>query len=366
MIVAWSNQIFHGDCLDVMRALPDGCCSLTFTSPPYEDCRLYKPLEFKAKGQGWVDWMIPRVVEMCRVTAGLVFINAAGKVRQFKYSPVVEWLVADLTRNHGIVCGPAPYVFHRVGIPGSGGPDWLRNDWEWIVCVSRPGKLPWSDNTACGHRPKWALGGEMGHRVSDGARVNQWGHSIASGATTVADDGVVRSKGTMPSHYVAANGKRKAAVSRIEASNGDLLPRSKRKQRDGIEPKVAAALENGIPKGGKLTTKDNGKGEMRTQLYLPPPLGNPGNVIHCKVGGGLMGHPLAHENEAPFPEKLADFFTLSFCPPGGVVADPFSGSGTTLASALKHGRRAVGCDLRESQIALTKRRIETVQPVLMR
>ena len=31
--------------------------------------------------------------------------------------------------------------------------------------IGREGKLPWSDNTACGHPPKWAPGGEMSHRL---------------------------------------------------------------------------------------------------------------------------------------------------------------------------------------------------------
>jgi hypothetical protein len=124
-----SYQLLHGDCLEVMRGMPTGHVSLCFTSPPYEDARTYG-VGFKLKGQGWVDWMAPRVVEMCRVTAGLVFVNAAGKVSKFRYSPVMEWLVADLTRVHGLVCGPAPYVFHRVGIPGSGGPHYHRRDWE--------------------------------------------------------------------------------------------------------------------------------------------------------------------------------------------------------------------------------------------
>lgn len=46
-----------------------------------------------------------------------------------------------------------------------------------------------------------------------------------------------------------------------------------------------------------------------------------------------MGSDLAHDNEAPFPETLTDFFVESFCPPGGTVLDIFCGSGTTLASA---------------------------------
>jgi hypothetical protein len=36
----------------------------------------------------------------------------------------------------------------------------------------------------------------------------------------------------------------------------------------------------------------------------------------------------------------------------------FGGSGTTLASAIKHGRRFLGVDLRPSQIELCKRRVK--------
>ena len=78
------------------------------------------------------------------------------------------------------------------------------------------------------------------------------------------------------------------------------------------------------------------------------------------MGGGHLGSKLAHENEAPFPEDLAAFFICACCPQNGTVADPFVGSGTSIAVALKHGRKAVGIDYRESQIALTKRRIEEV------
>jgi DNA modification methylase len=111
-------------------------------------------------------------------------------------------------------------------------------------------------------------------------------------------------------------------------------------------------------------------GDTQTRRgYNPPKLANPGNVvscpieetsslIKCSVGKGNMGSLLCHENVAPFPEKLAELFIRSFCPPGGVVLDVFLGSGTTLAVALRHGRRALGCDLLKSQCELSLRRLQ--------
>ena len=92
---------------------------------------------------------------------------------------------------------------------------------------------------------------------------------------------------------------------------------------------------------------------------------NPGNVIKCKVGGSQLGHPIAHENEAPFPERLAEFFVLSLCPPGGIVLDPFSGSGTTIAVAQRHGRKFIALDLRESECCKTRRRLNMNQLALI-
>lgn len=91
-----------------------------------------------------------------------------------------------------------------------------------------------------------------------------------------------------------------------------------------------------------------------------PDICNPGNVIRAMVGGGKLGHPLAHEGEAPMPLALAERFVCWFCPPGGTVLDPFTGSGTTCHAAEMHGRNFIGCDVRESQVKLTTRRMATV------
>jgi DNA modification methylase len=97
------------------------------------------------------------------------------------------------------------------------------------------------------------------------------------------------------------------------------------------------------------------------QSYKEPVLANPGNVFRVSVGGGKMGHPLAHDNEAPFPESIVKPFILSLCPPGGLVLDPFSGSGTTMAVCAKLGRSGLGIDLRESQTKIGMDRLSQVQ-----
>lgn len=74
-----------------------------------------------------------------------------------------------------------------------------------------------------------------------------------------------------------------------------------------------------------------------------------------------MGSKIAHENEAPFSERVPEWFIRSCCPPDGLVVDPFCGSGTTMAVAKRLGRRFIGIDVRESQIESSRRRLDEVR-----
>ena len=51
---------------------------------------------------------------------------------------------------------------------------------------------------------------------------------------------------------------------------------------------------------------------------------------------------------APFPDELVEQCLAVGCPPGGVVLDPFCGSGTTMRVALHNGHPAVGIELNEA------------------
>lgn len=204
-----------------------GFVDLVFGSPPYEDARPYNKGSRQAKlaGEEWVSWMLKLYSEYhtSHVYNGLMALVVNGRTKSFSYSCTPELLTADLKRAGQ--CVRSPLYYGRYGIPGSGGPDWLRRDVENIVCVSRSAsRLPWANPLAMALPPKYPPGGSPSHRKQDGNRVER-------------------------------------------------------------------------------------------REYRPPKLANPGCVIHCKAGKGHMGSNLAHENQAPFPERLAEFMVRSFCPP---------------------------------------------------
>lgn len=64
---------------------------------------------------------------------------------------------------------------------------------------------------------------------------------------------------------------------------------------------------------------------------------------------------------AVFPEKLIEPCILAGCPEGGVVLDPFAGSGTTGVVAKRMGRGFVGCEINPSYVEMAARRIAEVE-----
>jgi hypothetical protein len=305
----FGTELWSVECADAkawLQAMPTDSCDLVLTSPPYAEARLYlengDDLGIARTVDEWVAWCVPIYMECVRVSRGLVAWIVGGSTKNYRWNAAPFLFAAELHRRGVNLRNPV--IYYRHSIPGTGGKDWLRANTEYVICANKGGQLPWSDPTACGSPPKYKPGGECSFRMADGTRVN-----------------------------------------------------------------------------GRQQTPRRAGGKREVQGYVPPKLANPGNVVEevytasevaallggdsdvsrHAVGGGRMGHPLATENEAPFPLTLAEFFVKSFCKPDGLVIDPFVGGGTVLHAAIIHGRRGRGCDIRDSQVDLARRRLLDVE-----
>lgn len=369
-------------------------------SPPYLDARLYledgRDMGISRKCDAWSQWMMEVTRESLRVSNGLVIWICAGKTEDYRYQPGPEMLLVDCYRA-GIRCW-RPCYWHRVGISGSGGPEWFRADIEYALCFTEcePGEsplkevaaieevtrnkagniqtkfrmklecghfitkkapaqsakcpkcvrcLPWSNNTANGHPPKYGPGGGMSYRLTNGERVNQWGRVGSKAGFGAKDKNGVRESESRPSHRVSAFGM---------ATDRPVGTRNTGNKPDSDSYRA--------PPARQLMTIQRPGMHNQDQAYQEPVIANPGNLLRVIVGGGVMGHPLCHLNEAPYPTKIPLWFIRSHCKPGGTILDPFSGSGTTADAAIQLGRNAIGCDLRMSQCELGRRRM--LNPVM--
>ena len=69
-----------------------------------------------------------------------------------------------------------------------------------------------------------------------------------------------------------------------------------------------------------------------------------------------QGYKEAHF--ATFPEKLIEPCVLAGSRDGGIILDPFMGSGTTAVVAKKHNRGFIGIELNPEYVEMAKRRLE--------
>lgn len=105
---------------------------------------------------------------------------------------------------------------------------------------------------------------------------------------------------------------------------------------------------SGIPKNQLKMLNTHKKRSGVTPFNLLPIANN----NRGSVSAGSLGH------SAGTPFKLADWWTRYIVPPGGVVVDPFMGSGTTAIAAIKNRCHFFGCDTVQEYVNISNERIE--------
>lgn len=81
----------------------------------------------------------------------------------------------------------------------------------------------------------------------------------------------------------------------------------------------------------------------------------------CKLGDVWdISHMQKNDHPAPFPIEIPLRAIKASCPPGGIVYDPFMGSGTTAMATISvgEGRRYIGSEISETYCKLSQERVE--------
>lgn len=114
--------------------------------------------------------------------------------------------------------------------------------------------------------------------------------------------------------------------------------------------------------GGKTMT---GSGNRRTDGTTTKTITREINGMKCRgtvwdyLNAGDK-NPLKRKHPAPFPDKIPTDFIQCFCPPKGVVLDPFIGCGSTAVAAKQLGRNFIGIDISKEYCKLAEERIKTI------
>jgi DNA modification methylase len=110
---------------------------------------------------------------------------------------------------------------------------------------------------------------------------------------------------------------------------------------------------------GKLMPNGEGSAGIKHSNKMGERFANPrGRNMRTTWAISTNGFKGAHF--ATYPEKLVEKMLLAGCPEGGVVLDPFMGSGTTAVVALKNKRNFIGYELNPDYIAMQCERISAI------
>lgn len=332
-------QVLTGDCIEMMRTLPDASVHCCVTSPPYFGLRDYgheRQIGLEDTPDAYVAKMVQVFREVWRVLRddGTLWLNLgdsyaanrAYQVEQKKGGPkhgVAQSVGGRGQRaaEYGLKNKDLMGIPWRVAFALQADGWFLRQDIIW----HKPNPMPESVTDRCtkaheyifllSKSPRYYFDSEAIAEplaASSEARLSQPGLAGQAGSDRVPGK---------------TNGAMKAVGPRFGGSKyGDDTSELHR------------------TKSGNKWTGASGKRNKRSVWTVTT-------------------KPFKGAHFATFPPDLIEPCILAGCPRGGTVLDPFGGTGTTAGVAVKLGRRAILCELNPANVSLVRTRVQSiVQP----
>jgi DNA modification methylase len=388
-------KLIHGDCLEVMPTLEANSVDTVITDPPYG-------LSFM--GKEW-DHGVPGVQfwrEALRVAKPGAMLLAFGGTRTFhrltcaiedagwEVRDVLSWLYGsgfpkslDISKAIDKAAGAERPVIATVPLNAPGGsigataynngngryyPPEPRN----ITAPATPTAQQWH-GWGTGLKPAWepiilAMKPLDGTYMANALKWGVCGLNIEGGRIPITD-GATMARNNKP----GANGwKNSSGGPNAAALNGE--PSGRWPANLLLDEEAAAGAEWArffyVAKASR-TERNTGLEGMERRSNAEKDGRNQYKNGAARNGSGKLvngdGHIKPQENHHPTVKPLAlmrYLCRLTATPTGGVVLDPFMGSGTTGVAALMEGRQFIGIELDADYLAIAERRLACTQPAL--
>lgn len=131
-------------------------------------------------------------------------------------------------------------------------------------------------------------------------------------------------------------------------SRGTLTPNSRRRKGNSKTFRGGGAYTNNQTFDNSTDAKRESSGNTENTTGLR----NKRDVWSVSTHGYKEAH------FATFPEKLIEPCILAGCPIGGIVFDPFLGSGTTAVVSVKNKRNCIGAEINPTYADMAERRVK--------
>lgn len=325
-----------GNALIVLRELPDSSIDCVMTSPPYWGKREYENggIGLERDYRDYVRHLVEIFLELKRVLkpTGSFWLNI-GDSYQRKNLLGIPWRVAfELTDNQGWILRNA-VVWNKVKSGMDNTTDRLGNIYEMVFHFVRQPKGYYYNADAIRSKPREA-------KVVNGAVVSATGVSGVRYRRQI-ELSTDLSEQEKAAAYEALD-KMLAEVAAGRISDFRMVIRGQQRTTHSDREKVSGRAKE-LNEKGFYFLRYHPKGCKPSDVWDILPEDTHGRNVHF----------------APYPVDLCRIPILATCPPGGVVLDPFCGTGTTLYAALQLGRKSVGIDISRKYLELAQERCVT-------
>jgi DNA modification methylase len=309
--LGWHIEV--GDCLEVLRRMPDGVAQTCITSPPYFGLR-----DYGTAGQiGLEDTPEAFVAKMVEVFA---------EVRRVLRDDGTLWLnLGDSYSGSGVNDGTKSPGLSKAA--QRSGPE------------ARPGK---SKQWSCPLKPKDLMG--MPWRVALALQADGW---------WLRSDIIWAKPNPMPESVTDRPTKAHEYIF--------LMAKNQKYFYDADAVREPQKHPGEVNHGGGF--RHDGSGAKRKGSG-----GTPGISQYNPLGRNkrtvweIATHSFSGAHFATFPPALIEPCVLAGAPEGGVIIDPFNGAGTTGLVAVRNGRRYVGIELNPEYAQMARGRIRNDIP----
>src|SRR5665213_2451421 len=133
------NDIFLGDCKDVLKKFPSNSVDLIITSPPYADQR--KGTYGGVQPEKYVEWFLPITKELLRVLkpTGTFILNIKEKVVEGERSTYVMELILEMRKQGWL--WTEEFIWHKKNSYPGKWPNRFRDSWERLLQFNKEKKF---------------------------------------------------------------------------------------------------------------------------------------------------------------------------------------------------------------------------------
>lgn len=333
-------EILQGDCLEVLKTLPDESVNCCVTSPPYFGLR-----DYGVPGQmGLETSPAEYIVKM---------VEVFSEVRRTLRADGTLWLnMGDSYANDGkwgghtggkhvkaLHCSPIGRNKKYTGLKPK---DLIGVPWMLAFALRDAGWYLRSDII-------WAKPNPMPESVTDRpTKAHEYIFLMSKSAKYFYDAAAIAEPGaeSSPARMLRAQGEHKM----VNGANGQT-PHSIHQPR----PKVDKQCGHSRRHAG---FNDRWDAMERAEQCS--------GMRNRRTVWDVATHPFPEAHFATFPPDLIEPCILAGCPEGGTVLDPFSGAGTTGLVSSRFGRNYIGIELNPAYVEMSRKRIEQDAPMFNR